>query len=966
MTMPHDFYIGVKPSPATCANAASDQQLIQQYNTEGYNMVLLPITNSKYRDTCQTIFQASFPAAVPSPKLSEVNLLPGTHLANTIGLVASWIELESGEPSIASFSRKVFEHELAYASYIGLTHVIIAPPKDTQQLANYSNTVAKALMRFPRLNLSISLPMCEEVALSASSAPDFLSTWEMWNSLRVHCDYPANLSISLALPKSVVPPYVVSRWLAEPIVCLLISLSSFLINAKQYPVLAKSNQRIITALLGVPRPPLLLLHGIERCETVAGEKGYYNYLRFLLKKVSPCEEDADVLRPPLEPIRGQLSDEVYSLFEGDTTKYEVYGRAIELAVDELWGKLPKKAPKSYLGTGQTSSPNPIHPTFSRSRDSEATAYSSVSESTNLFHSPVNSGFSFSRSELDQPAGWSKDLALDRSTSGSPLPYSESIRIEGVSGVSGISKKYSEETIETTNLFPGIQPFGLPVQTVSSNGTIAPPQSGGPGPLKTPSARPTSPVLSESSTGDSDPSDWSNPKQLSAAHVVAESPFSQAEFNWFPRPPTQSYGSIPSTPKDPISLAPKDSVPLTPKDSIPSTPKDSIPLTPKDSAPLTLVTSPLGDNYQYRSGWKFPAATVTSPDGLTEGDSPPSALRVAILGAGRGPLVHQLFQALDRLNLSTSSVQITAVEKNPHALIHLYQKNRDLWGSQVTITAKDMRQLSGTFDLVISELLGSFGCNELSPECLHGVNRMLSPGGICIPRSYQSYIAPAFSPRMYSLVGSLGEEGKKRWHQGYVVNIKSMDVLSRIHKCWEFTHGESAKALPGNGTNYGRNHTSSFNVHHKATIHGLVGYFTAVLYPGIYLSTNPQFDPRDVNNKSPGVGRVDLNVSTPKTSSPVSVITPTLAKLFSKGITPNLRSWYPMWLPLETPLHVLDDTEVEVNIRRQCEDERVWYEWSLESYIYVVSESGNDEAMARVKTGVTKLHNPGGIHSSYEV
>lgn len=36
---------------------------------------------------------------------------------------------------------------------------------------------------------------------------------------------------------------------------------------------------------------------------------------------------------------------------------------------------------------------------------------------------------------------------------------------------------------------------------------------------------------------------------------------------------------------------------------------------------------------------------------------------------------------------------------------------------------------------MSELLGSFGDNELSPECLDGAQRLLKDDGISIPSSY---------------------------------------------------------------------------------------------------------------------------------------------------------------------------------------------------------------------------------------
>jgi protein arginine N-methyltransferase 5 len=46
---------------------------------------------------------------------------------------------------------------------------------------------------------------------------------------------------------------------------------------------------------------------------------------------------------------------------------------------------------------------------------------------------------------------------------------------------------------------------------------------------------------------------------------------------------------------------------------------------------------------------------------------------------------------------------------------------------------------------VSELLGSFGDNELSPECLDGAQRFLKPDGISIPSSYWPF------PFLYSFI-----------------------------------------------------------------------------------------------------------------------------------------------------------------------------------------------------------------------
>jgi len=52
------------------------------------------------------------------------------------------------------------------------------------------------------------------------------------------------------------------------------------------------------------------------------------------------------------------------------------------------------------------------------------------------------------------------------------------------------------------------------------------------------------------------------------------------------------------------------------------------------------------------------------------------------------------------------------------------------------------------DILVSELLGSFGDNELSPECLDGAQRFLKPDGVSIPQSYTSYLAPMTSFKLF--------------------------------------------------------------------------------------------------------------------------------------------------------------------------------------------------------------------------
>lgn len=112
-----------------------------------------------------------------------------------------------------------------------------------------------------------------------------------------------------------------------------------------------------------------------------------------------------------------------------------------------------------------------------------------------------------------------------------------------------------------------------------------------------------------------------------------------------------------------------------------------------------------------------------------------------MGAGRGPLVAGCLRAAER---AQRKIQVTAVEKNPSAFVILQERSALEWGSQVKLVYSDMRSFNprDKADIIVSELLGSFGDNELSPECLDGVMRTLK-------REFSRSLS--FSPRSLHLL-----------------------------------------------------------------------------------------------------------------------------------------------------------------------------------------------------------------------
>ena len=190
------------------------------------------------------------------------------------------------------------------------------------------------------------------------------------------------------------------------------------------------------------------------------------------------------------------------------------------------------------------------------------------------------------------------------------------------------------------------------------------------------------------------------------------------------------------------------------------------------------------------------------------------LTVLVVGAGRGPLVQA---ALNAAIVSNVDVQVWAVEKNFNAVVTLRNRFKQQLqtasgGSSNTVSVLycDMRDLRSrcpdlSADIIVSELLGSWGDNEASPECLHAMEAggFLKAGGVMIPQSYCSYAAPVSCsalwmqardmPQPPALAGRHFPALSSGLDSPYVVNMHSycllssakplFQVIKRFFICW---------------------------------------------------------------------------------------------------------------------------------------------------------------------------------------
>lgn len=86
---------------------------------------------------------------------------------------------------------------------------------------------------------------------------------------------------------------------------------------------------------------------------------------------------------------------------------------------------------------------------------------------------------------------------------------------------------------------------------------------------------------------------------------------------------------------------------------------------------------------------------------------------------------------------------------------------------------------------VSELLGSFGDNELSPECLDGTASWLKPDCVSIPQSYTSYLAPMASHKLYTDIHQ--RKQPDLFHTPMVCKFKRHALLAAPQPVFTFSH-----------------------------------------------------------------------------------------------------------------------------------------------------------------------------------
>ncbi|RHZ83026.1 hypothetical protein Glove_100g30 [Diversispora epigaea] len=288
--------------------------------------------------------------------------------------------------------------------------------------------------------------------------------------------------------------------------------------------------------------------------------------------------------------------------------------------------------------------------------------------------------------------------------------------------------------------------------------------------------------------------------------------------------------------------------------------------------------------------------------------------IMVVGAGRGPLVTRSLSAAEKAN---RRVRIYALEKNPNAFVSLQNMKTEVWGDAVTLAFSDMRlwKPPEKADLLISELLGSFGDNELSPECLDGAQKFLKPDGVSIPASYSTFISPISSTKLYNEVAA--HKDFVHFETPYVVMFQSASELTESQEIWRFEHPNKSfevddNEMPINNYHNTRYSKVTFDIKQSGMLHGIAGYFESILYKDISISIRPTSHTKD------------------------------------------MFSWFPIFFPIKTPIYLPSKTKLEIHFWRLSASQKVWYEWCVETSY----SSGVDT----ISLGSPSIHNVSGRSS----
>lgn len=155
------------------------------------------------------------------------------------------------------------------------------------------------------------------------------------------------------------------------------------------------------------------------------------------------------------------------------------------------------------------------------------------------------------------------------------------------------------------------------------------------------------------------------------------------------------------------------------------------------------------------------------------------------------------------------------------------------------------------DIIISELLGSFGDNELAPECIDGVVNLLKgtffftlknvflcicfwvdDDGIMIPSNSVGFLVPVTYSKFQRLLELTFAEREIPSQTPYVVYTRSAFPLAECQPAFSFDYYTRLNSHSD------RTILLEFEITRSGILDGFMGYFKSTLHDNVLLSTCP--------------------------------------------------------------------------------------------------------------------------------
>ncbi|KAA8498345.1 Protein arginine N-methyltransferase 5 [Porphyridium purpureum] len=277
--------------------------------------------------------------------------------------------------------------------------------------------------------------------------------------------------------------------------------------------------------------------------------------------------------------------------------------------------------------------------------------------------------------------------------------------------------------------------------------------------------------------------------------------------------------------------------------------------------------------------------------------------IVVLGGGRGGMVRVVNECLTEYE---RKAKIIVLERNSNTLVSLQNMKVELGWTNVNIVYGDPRDWESAVrvDLVVSEMIGAMGDNEMLPEYVEGISRYFKEDTVVIPSNITTYVAPITSPKLYSEVCLIGDEGVSAFDCPYVVAMHRALQIAAVQACFDFSLPNLADASTGLTMSQSeQTQCVEFGVLESTRLHGFGAYFEARLYKDIGISTVPGTH------------------------------------------THGMHSWLSVLFPLRSAPLLPAESICQAQFWRRQDGDKVWYEWSLLSPVVLPVQNANGSAFS---------------------